>query len=172
MIIQAVYFKTCILKCFDGELGTIFRIYVLRVTLDHNVVDFAVSVFVDSVQTQIRDDLALEGTGLSSVTAYIGNVPAVLVPSCFLVFARLTVDVYQRNACAYDFICDGLSGRGIYGVDDQNVNALSDESVDLVGLGSLVILAILNGDVIFAESKFYQVIFQLCTNRVMKLSEN
>ena len=124
--------------------------------LDHNVVDLAVAVFVDSVQTQIGDDLTLEGAGLSSVTAYIGNVPAVLVPSCFLVFARLTVDVYQRDSSIYDFIGNGLCGRGVYRVNDQNIYAVSDESIDLVGLGSLVILAILNGDILFAESKFYQ----------------
>ena len=129
----AVYFKTCILKCFDGELGTIFRIYVLRVTLDHNIVNFAVSVFVDCIQTQICNDLTLEGTRLSSIATYVGYVPVVLCPSCFLILARLTVDVYQRDSSIYNFIGNGLCGRSVYRVDDQNVYAVSDESIDLVG---------------------------------------
>ena len=165
LICQAVNFKSSILKSFYRELGTILSIYVLRITLNHDVINFTVLVQIDSIKSKISNDLALESTGLTSIATYIGNIHVLICPSLLLSCIRLTVDVYQRNVCCNYFISNGCCGRRVNRVDNHNINTLSDEVIDLSGLGSLVISTIYDFNVLSFESLALQIALQLGTEQ-------
>ncbi len=166
LIIQAVNFETSVCQSLNGELCTISCVDVLGVAFDHDVVDLAVLVEVNSVKAKVSDDLALESTGLTCVTAYIADIPIVVCPSLLLISIGLTVDVNQRDAGCYDLIGNCSCGRGVNQVDDQNVNAVSDEVVDLAGLCSLVICAVNDCDVLFCEALLDEIsLLRLCFRR-------
>ena len=162
---QIAFEKSGILKSFYRELGTILSIYVLRITLNHDVINFTVLVQIDSIKSKISNDLALESTGLTSIATYIGNIHVLICPSLLLSCIRLTVDVYQRNVCCNYFISNGSCGRRVNRVDNHNINTLSDEVIDLSGLGSLVISTIYDFNVLSFESLALQIALQLGTEQ-------
>ena len=59
LVINFINFKACILQSLYRELGTILSVYVLRVTLDHDVLDLAIAVEVNLILAEVNDDLAL-----------------------------------------------------------------------------------------------------------------
>ena len=152
LLIQLVNLKAGILKSLDGELGTILSINVLRVTLDHDVIDLAVAVEVYLLKAKVSNQLTLHGTGLTSVASDIADLHVVVSPSLLFLSIRLTVDVNQRDVSISYHVCDGCCGRRVNRVDDENVNTLSDEVLNLVGLSSLVVSAINDGDVLRLEA--------------------
>ena len=74
LIIQAVYFETSVCQSLNGELCTISSINVLGVAFDHDVVDLAVLVEVNSVKAKVADDLALICAGLTSIASNVAHL--------------------------------------------------------------------------------------------------
>lgn len=159
------YFLAGVGQSLDGVLGAVLSINVLGVALAHNVGDLAVAVDV-ALSLGLEDQLALISTGLTCVSA---NVAALVCVGVQNALVGLTVDEDDGSLRGLDGINDGLSGSGLDGVDDQDVHALLQEGVDLLGLGVLVVLAIDDGD---GVAHVLQVLFQVGAVRVMKLSAN
>ena len=59
LLIKLVNFEACVCQSLDGELCTILSVNVLGIALDHDVVDLAVLVEVNSVKAKVSNDLAL-----------------------------------------------------------------------------------------------------------------
>ena len=103
---------------------------------------------------QGSNDLALEGAGLTSVSANVadgGVVQDALVGfvqglAVLVVSQRLTVDQNQRNASGNHLVDDDFGRGGLNQVADDDIHLLSDEGIDLVGLLAHVVLAIDHGD--------------------------
>ena len=73
---------------------------------------------------------------------------ALLLLSVVAFAEGLAVDQHQRDAGGNDLVDDGVSGRGLHQVEDDDVHALGDEGADLVGLLGHVVLAVSHGDLI------------------------
>ena len=135
-------------QSLDGVLGTVLRIGVLGVADDHDVGNNAIAVDVALVG-QSQNDLALVGTGLTSVSTDVANggvVDDAGVGLVAVVAQGLTVDQNQRNASGNNLVDDDFGRGGLNQVADDDIHLLSDEGVDLVGLLAHVVLAVDHGD--------------------------
>ena len=105
---------------------------------------------------QSGNNLALEGAGLTGVStdvanagviqdALVGFVQGVAVG---IVGQRLTVDEDQGDTGFHHHVDNGIGGGGLDQVQDDDIHALGDEVLHLVGLLGHVVLAVGHGDVI------------------------
>ena len=90
----------------------------------------------------VEDQLTLHGAALASVAANVNQ----LVVSSHLLSGGLTVDQNGGDVSILHSCDDGVSSGGHNGVHDQSVHTLSDEGVDLLGLLSLVVVAVHAGN--------------------------
>ena len=116
--------------------------------------DGAVAVDV-ALGLGLEDQLALVGAGLTGVGADVAALVGVAVQNGLV---GLTVDEDDGDIGGRDGVHDGLRRGGLHGVDDQDVDALLQEGVDLLGLGGLVVLAVHDGD---AVAQLAEVLFQV-----------
>ena len=134
----------------DGELGAVLRVNVLRIAHDHDIVDRAVAVEVALVLGG-QNDVALHGAGLTGVSANVAEVAV----EFHILSGRLTVDEHDRDAGGVSLLDDGGSRGRLDEVDDHDVDVVSDERVDLVGLLGLVVLAVHDGDVLGRDAAIF-----------------
>ena len=137
-------------QSLDGVLSTVLRIGVLGVANDHDVGNNAVAIDVALV-VQSQNDLALVGAGLTGVSAHVadsGVVDDAGVGLIAVVAQRLTVDQNQRNAGSHDLVDDDFGRGGLNQVADDDIHALGDEGVNLVGLLAHVVLTVDHGDIV------------------------
>ena len=164
LIVKLLNLDAGILQSLYRELCSVLSIYVLRVTLDHDVGNLAIAVDI-TVVVEVSDDLALHGSGLTSVTSYVADLHVTICPSLLFLSIRLSVDVYERNVCCGYHIGDGCCGRRVNRVDDETVNTLGDEVLNLVGLCSLVVCTIHDLDVLCLEAEGYEIVLKLISEK-------
>ena len=111
---------------------------------------------------QGSNDLALEGAGLTSVSAdvadggvvqdaFVGFVQGLAV---LVVSQGLTVDQNQGNASLNHHVDDGVGGGGLDQVQDDDIHLLLDEVLHLVGLLGHIVLAVGHGHVVLHSVGF------------------
>ena len=103
----------------------------------------------------LEDQLALVGAGLTGVGADVAALVGVAVQDGLV---GLTVDEDDGDTGGRDGVHDGLGRGGLDRVDDQDIDALLQEGVDLLGLGGLIVLAVHDGD---GVAQLAQILFQV-----------